>query len=58
MDLDDGYTVRAAEQWAPPAIDTDAAIEIPVTVASYRQVGRRVEVTAPPHSVVGVAASR
>jgi hypothetical protein len=58
LDLDDGYTVRAVEQWAPPAIDTDAASEIPVTGAPYRQVGRRVEITAPPHSVVAVEASR
>ncbi len=59
FDLEEGFAAKDAQQWAPPSFDEEASTtEIPVTRAAFRQVGRRVEIVAPPHAVIALRAER
>lgn len=59
LDLEEGFAARDAQEWAPPSFDEDASTTgIPVTGASFRQAGRRVEIIAPPHAVITLRAER
>jgi hypothetical protein len=55
LDLPPGWTVAAAREWAPPAVDHDAARSpVAVTDRDWRQSGDRVALTLAPHSVVAL----
>ena len=59
FDVEEGVSVIAATQWAPAAWNEDTTgKEIPVTDAEIRQVGREIQVLAPPHSVVALRVER
>ncbi|HVU02547.1 MAG TPA: hypothetical protein VHE30_12385 [Polyangiaceae bacterium] len=58
FDLEAGVSVTSVEQWAPASLDENASDHVPVTVGTFRQIGRRAEIVAPPHSVVGIRFER
>jgi hypothetical protein len=59
FEVDEDFTTVAAREWAPDAIDQDATTgTIPIADLSVERKGRRVGITAHPHSVVAVRFER